>query len=543
MTAFFEFVNQYILGVAATLILLVAGVYLSVRLRFFHLRHPVRILRRLLAKGEAGGTSPFRALTVALAGTLGVGNIAGVALALASGGPGAVFWMWVSALAAMILKYAEIVLALRYRRREGGDTGDYCGGAMYYIREGLGGTPLARGLAAVFAFLCILNSITMGSVIQSNVIAESLEGRFGVPAAVTGLVVSALAAAVVCGGVKSISGLTVRLVPFMSAVYVLLSLYIILTNLSQMPRVLALIFSSAFRPAPAWGGILGFLFSRAVRFGISRGLLSNEAGCGTAPIAHAESNAKSPAAQGLWGIVEVFVDTLLLCSMTAFVILIACDPAASGETGGILLTIAAFETAFGEAAGLIICAAVFLFAYATIICWGFYGSRCVGYFTKSAAARYAYLALFCASVLFGAVAAADFIWSLADFAICAMMVLNTGCLIWMSDQVVTLSGDILEEKPKKWAARLRKRTTGTPEKGAPVRKAPPSGAGMAENRAQGRPAASASAKPAPGRSATSPASAKSASGHPATLPSRAKPTQKSLPAQTDTRRQSGCSYP
>ncbi|NLK39496.1 MAG: sodium:alanine symporter family protein, partial [Clostridiales bacterium] len=360
MTVYLEFINKYIFGAITPILLLSAGIYLSFRLNFFHLRHPIRILKTILTKKEKGGTSPFRALTVALAGTLGVGNIAGVALALISGGPGAIFWMWISALTAMIIKYAEIVLALHYRKRKHGRENEYYGSAMYYIREGLGKGRLARGLAATFALLCILNSISMGSVIQVNVIAESLKGRLGIPALATGIIITLLTAIVVFGGIRSISGLTVRLVPFMSAVYILLSMYIILTNLGELPRTLSMIFTSAFRVESAFGGILGFFLSRSVRFGVSRGLLSNEAGCGTATIAHAESSTKSPALQGLWGIVEVFVDTILLCSMTAFVILISYDAIGGGELNGIMLTITAFEFTFGDAAGIIICAAILL---------------------------------------------------------------------------------------------------------------------------------------------------------------------------------------
>lgn len=444
MIAFLDFFNKYVFGALTPVLLLASGIYFSFRLKFFHLLHPLRILKTILTKSEGSGTSPFRALTVALAGTLGVGNIAGVALAIVSGGPGAIFWMWISALAAMIIKYAEIALAVHYRKKHAGEVNGYYGGAMYYIREGLGNTKLSRILAAVFAVLCIFNSISMGSVIQISVIAESLEGRLGVPSVTTGIAIAILTAIVVCGGAKSISGLTVRLVPFMSIVYVMLSMYIILANLGELPRVFGMIIESAFTPGTALGGIGGFFLSRSMRYGVARGLLSNEAGCGTAPIAHAASNTKSAAVQGLWGIVEVFVDTILLCSMTAFVILISYDAVSAAKISGIMLTIKAFEFTFGDAAGIIICAAVLLFAFATIICWAFYGSECVAYFTRSHTVKTLYLAVYCASVLFGAVAASNFIWSLADFAICGMMTVNTSCILFMSNKVVELSKDIIK---------------------------------------------------------------------------------------------------
>lgn len=264
-------------------------------------------------------------MTVALAGTLGVGNIVGVASAITLGGAGAIFWMWVSALCAMALKYAEITLALRHRRRAA--DGTMLGGAMYYIRDCVAAGPLGRRggrvLGGFFALLCLANALTMGSVIQVRAVSSAFAAVAGVPTVVVGIAVAVLVLLALRRGVGGVAKLTERLIPLASAGYVLVSLLALFRLRGQLPAALASIFTSAFTPAGAAGGVTGFLLSRSIRYGTMRGLLSNEAGCGTAPAAHAESTAAHPAEQGIWGIVEVFVDTILLCTMTALVILAA----------------------------------------------------------------------------------------------------------------------------------------------------------------------------------------------------------------------------
>jgi len=382
-----------------------------------------------------------RALSLALAGTLGVGNISGVALALACGGPGSVFWMIISAFAAMVVKYAEIALALNYRFFK---DGRYHGGAMYYIRGGLKNKNRAKILASGFALLCLICSLSTGSVIQANAAGEALRGVFGIPPIWTGLLLASLTAAAVSGNAKKVSAITVRLVPLMSALYIVFSLAIIITGADRLPGILTTILKDAFAPGAAAGGITGFLFSNALRYGTARGLFSNEAGCGTSAMAHASSDNASCARQGVWGIFEVFFDTVLLCTLTALVLLIVYNgPPVNDGTGGMMIVIRAFEGAYGRLAGIVLCVSVFLFAYSSIICWSFYGCECLLYLNPRSGkrAQKIYMFLFVVSVAWGACADITLLWSLADFSISAMLCANTACLCALRDKVAALSGE------------------------------------------------------------------------------------------------------
>ncbi len=393
-----------------------------------------RAMFRALTEKQPGGTSPFRALTQALAGTLGVGNIVGVANALAIGGAGALFWMWVSALLAMVLKYAEILLAVRYR--ETLSDGSHAGGAVYYIRRAFGRPAKLGGIvAALFAGFMILNSFTMGCVIQVNAVSSAFSGVLGIPVWITATILVLLTAPVIFRGSRGISALTEYLVPIMSLGFLILSVTVLILRREALPAAIGSVFSEAFSPKSAAGGILGFLTSRALRTGTMRGLLSNEAGCGTAPTAHAGANTSSPAAQGVWGILEVFVDTILLCSLTAFVILVNYPSASEFSQTPVMMTVAAFATSLGGGAGWFLSAAIFCFGYATVICWADYGASALWSIKPSKKLKTAYTIAFLICIPLGCAVAPGAIWSASDFAITALTSINLLALFLLRRQI------------------------------------------------------------------------------------------------------------
>lgn len=430
-----EWINEYVFGVGVPVALVAVGLFFSLRVGFCCLAHPVRMLRGMLAP-TAGGTSPVRALTLALAGTLGVGNLVGVASAIYYGGPGAVFWMWASALVAMSLKYAEVVLAVAHRRADG--AGGHRGGAMYYIvdcfsRLGLGG--VGRALAAVFAALCVIDGISMGCVIQTNAIGGVFEGICGIPGIWTGLVLCVLTAILMLGGSARIMRATDILVPVMTGGFMLLSIAVLVLRADQIPRALQSIFASVFDFRTVLGGVGGFAMARALRYGTMRGLVSNEAGCGTAPIAHACANTDHPAKQGFWGIFEVFADTIVLCSMTALVILVSYDKVAVYGDNSIMMTVRAYTEVLGQGAGYFLCAAVLFFGFATVVCWGHYALEALSYLTKNKGVRLGFIILFSIGAAVGTIVAPTALWGIADLAIGAMTLLNLGVLVLLQGEV------------------------------------------------------------------------------------------------------------
>ncbi len=425
-----EKTNYVLSGMLVPVLLIGAGIYFSARLRAFYLLHPVRTVGAM-CRGT-GLKSSFRALTMALAGTLGVGNIAGVAAAIYSGGEGAVLWMLISATAAMSVKYAEVYLAVLYRKR---DTGEKIGGAMYYMRYGMAnriGERRAAALGGVFAVLCASNSVVTGNIVQVNAAAAVYPQ---IPAHVTGIIVAALTLAVTLGGVRRISDVTLRLIPILSVVYIVLSVYIIVRWRAYLPEVIGDIFRGAADFRSVAGGIFGFTVSRAMRFGVTRGIFSNEAGCGTAPTAHASADTDDPHRQACFGIFEVFADTIVLCTMTALVILTA-EKRCTTELSGIPLSLASYGCLAGGAAYHIIGISVILFAFATVICQSYYGVAALGYFTASEKVRRSYLVIFSLSCIVGATITADFMWQAADLTVSVMTVLNVICLTFMRRDVV-----------------------------------------------------------------------------------------------------------
>lgn len=419
--------TEFLFGWGLPVLLLGVGICYLVALRAFPYVHPVRTLR-LAFRGRV--RSSLRALSVALGGTLGVGNITGVALALAMGGAGAVFWMWVSAAVAMFLKYGEIVLALISRRR--GADGTWEGGAMYYLK-GKGGF-LGRSAATAFAFLCLLCALTLGAPVQSNAAAVAAFEVLGISPLITGTLLLSLTALAVFGGIRRIADFTERIVPFVSLLYLFLSLYAILTNLSALGGVFARIFGEAFSFSAGASGVGGFLASRALRYGVTRGLLSNEAGAGTAPMAHAVAE-NTPAAQGVMGFLEVAVDTFVFCTATALPLLIAYGgdfPSASG----VGLVTGAFSMLVGKAAPLLLCVSLFLFAYATVLAWFYYGKRAIGYLTQNPMAQKGYIYIYIMAVGGGAFLGEGVLWSLTDGVISLLTMLHTACLLPLLPLVV-----------------------------------------------------------------------------------------------------------
>lgn len=430
-----EFINKYIFGTAVPIILICSGIFYLILLRGFHITKPKAILKVLTKRNSASGISPFRAVTLALAGTLGVGNIVGVSAAICLGGFGAIFWMWISAALAMLLKYAEIVLAMKYRVYD--ENGEPHGAAMYYIKAFFSRNSLAtvgKIIAAIFAFFCIINAITMGSMIQANAISESFEGVFGISPLLCGIVLTLLCAVIIPKGTSAISKFTEVLVPLMSIGYVIISLCVLIIRRDMLGVAFQSIISDAFTGNSAFGGILGFLLSRSLRFGTMRGLISNEAGCGTAPAAHASSNAKNAVEQGFWGIFEVFTDTILLCTMTALVVIVNFGEI-KYRSSWIMLTIDAYSNVLGSFASVFLSISVLCFGFATIICWAHYGIESVRYFTSGKLLKNLFILIYCAATLCGAFATSEAIWTAADFAIGAMTLINVLIISFMSKEV------------------------------------------------------------------------------------------------------------
>jgi AGCS family alanine or glycine:cation symporter len=361
--------------------------------------------------------------------------------------------MMISAFVAMVLKYAEITLAVRHRRAD--EEGRPYGGAPYYMEDGmkaLGLPRLGKIPAAVFALLCLVNAITMGSLLQVNAVASAMEEGFSVPPIVTGAAVAVLAAVTVLGGAKRIAALTEKLIPFMTVGFLAVCLAVLVLRRDRIPAALLSIWEDAIHPASAGAGVLGFLTSKGMRFGVMRGLVSNEAGCGTAPMAHAAAETDLPARQGLFGLVEVFVDTVLLCTVTALCILVSdSGPTAFGEdvthTAG-----AAFSSVLGDWAGGFFALSILLFGVATVICWAHYGMTCARYLTpkasRSRAAEGIYVVILTASLTVGSVTTPTLAWTVADAAIAIMTLLNLVMLVLMGGEVKAETQALLSSIPK-----------------------------------------------------------------------------------------------
>lgn len=438
-------INSLVWGPPMLFLIVGTGVYLTVRTNFFSILKLGYVLKNTLFKifakdqqGE-GEITPFQAVATALAATVGTGNIAGVATAIALGGPGAVFWMWVSALFGMTTKFGEVVLSINYREKT--DDGRFIGGPMYYIEKGLN----MKWLAVIFAAFGSLAAFGIGNMVQSNSVAASLQQSFSVPPLVTGLVLAVLTALVILGGIKRIGQVTERLVPAMATIYILGAIFIIILNGAHIPEAFGLIFSNAFTGTAAVGGFAGSTLAMAVRFGVARGVFSNEAGLGSAPIAHAASTTDHPVRQGLWGVFEVFMDTIVICTLTALAILVS-ELWDTGVTGAALTTQAFDEAIMGG--GYIVSVGIMLFAFSTILGWSYYGERCAEYlFGEKAIVPYR--VIWIPFVIIGAVGGLEFIWDLADTMNGLMAIPNLIGVLLLSGTIFRLTKEFFAKESEK----------------------------------------------------------------------------------------------
>ena len=417
-------------GVLLPLFILFSGMYLTKYLGGFYLLHPIRTLRLMLSREGAGKSSPFRALSVSLAGTLGVGNIVGVAVAIVLGGAGALFWMWISAFFSMILKYAEIVLGMRYKRYENSGK---MGGPMFYMRDGMGGR-LGRVFSVVFSALGLFSAFSMGNMVQMNAASSAMSSAFSVRPVAFGVISAVCCAFLLFGGFHGISRVTSVWIPILSAVYLLMSVRVIFLEWERIPSLFLMIVEDAFSPGSASGGIIGFFLTGAIRQGVTKGAFSHEAGCGTAPMAHAGADTKIPAKQGVLGLFEVFFDTILLCTLTGLVILLASD----GELvtdNGMHLVIYSFARYYGKYAAYFISVSIVLFAFATVICWGYYGKVCLAYLIRSEKAGKFYDIAYSAVSVLAAVMSESAVWGLSDMTVALMTVLNLIAVLWLRNDI------------------------------------------------------------------------------------------------------------
>ncbi len=441
-----ETINAYLSGSVVPIVLTLYAIFFLIKLKGAPIIHFKSMFKRIRGNDHRGEGSAIRAVIFALAGTLGVGNIVGVASAIALGGAGSVFWMWVSAFLAMILKYSEVVLAILHRRMRGSE---YYGGAMYYMLDFF--TSCKRRGAGyiytlIFVLLCLCNGVSMGCMIQSDAIVESGSAVLPVSKAAMGIVLCVIAIIVFLFNGKKIFSLCERLVPFVSILYILMSGIVIFLNSDKLIPVFNDILFDAFTFESAGAGIMGFLISKSLRFGTIRGLFSNEAGCGTAPIAHATSNTDCPAEQGFLGIIEVFVDTIIVCTMTALVILTNKEVAFLHTDNPIMMVFLSFEVTFGYAGDVLLFISIFLFALATVICWGYYGKECVYFIVKDKSIEKVYYIIYTLFIFGGVILPTDFIWEIADLAVGGMTVMNLIILGFMNKEIVAETNKYFKKK-------------------------------------------------------------------------------------------------
>jgi AGCS family alanine or glycine:cation symporter len=439
MTELITAINGWAWGPLMLALLLGTGLYLSVGLRFMTIRKIPAGLRLLLQgrKGEGpGDISPFSALMTSLSATIGTGNIAGVATAIALGGPGALFWMWMTALVGLATKYAEAVCAVRFREQD--DEGNYSGGPMYYIKNGL--HKRWHWLGVAFAIFGSLAGFGIANTVQSNSVSQVLHDSFSVPPLATGLVLMVLVGAVVLGGIKRISSVASWLVPMMAVSYVLMSLVVILANLEAVPGAVVTIVEGAFNPTAATGGFAGATVWAALRFGVARGIFSNEAGLGSAPIAHAAARTDQPVQQGMIAMLGTFIDTLVVCTMTGLVIVIM-DVWPSGVSGASLTTMA-FANGF-PGGQYIVTLGLCLFAFTTMIGWSFYGERCV-VFLFGTKAIVPFRVAWVIAIPVGTVVELEMVWLIADTLNAFMAIPNLIALILLGPLVFKLTREYFE---------------------------------------------------------------------------------------------------
>ncbi|MDY4897081.1 MAG: sodium:alanine symporter family protein [Eubacteriales bacterium] len=444
-----SFLNGIVWGWPCLILLVGTGVYYTIRCGGVQFKWFGYIMKntigKIFEKKEAGegAVTPFQAVCTALAATVGTGNIAGITGAIALGGPGAVFWMWISALFGMCTKFAEVTLAIHFRERN--DKGDWVGGPMYYISKGLGKNW--KWLGSLFALFGMLAAFGIGNMTQINSIVTSISGTINsftpinvnTANLIIGIIVAIFCAIVLIGGLKRIGQVTEKLVPFMAVIYILSALIIFFAHIGNIGNVLRSIFVGAFTPSAVVGGAAGITISAAVKRGVGRGVFSNEAGLGSAPIAHAAADTDSAVRQGCFGVFEVFADTIVICTLTAFAVLMSGTPINFGQAAGADLTIAAFGTTFGRVGGIIISVGLTLFATSTILSWCLYGTRCAEFLFKTTKIIKPYQVIFCLIIVLGAVTELSLVWDIADTLNGLMALPNLVGLLALSPIVIKLT--------------------------------------------------------------------------------------------------------
>lgn len=446
-------VNGFIWGVPAMICIIGVGLLLSVRTRFIQVRKFGVAMKNTIGKifdktqAKDGSMSPFQAVCTALAGTVGTGNIAGVAGAIALGGPGAIFWMWCSAFLGMCTKFSEVTLAIHFREKNA--NGEYVGGPMYYIKNGL--SKKWHFLAVLYALFGVLTVFGTGNATQVNTIVSSIhsalhnlhitDGTVDERAnLIFGIFIAALVAMVLLGGIQRIGQVSEKLVPFMAVLYVILAIGVVILHINRVPAVFAMIFKSAFTPQAATGGIIGSMFL-SMKKGVSRGIFSNEAGLGTGSIAHACADTNNAVHQGMFGIFEVFMDTIVICTLTGLVILLGAPNIVYGQAAGAELTISGFTATYGGWVSIFTAVAMCCFAFSTIIGWGLYGSRCIEFLGGEKLVRPFLVAYSFVSII-GATINLGLLWDIADTFNGLMAIPNLIALLILSGQVKKLALDV-----------------------------------------------------------------------------------------------------
>lgn len=474
-------VNGVVWGIPMLVLILATGIFMSVGLRFFQITRFkiwmnetfLAIFKKKHVTAHTGkkekSISQFQAVSTALAATIGVGNIAGVSSALIVGGAGTVFWMWISALFGMMTSFSENVLGIYYRRKN--IKGEWSGGAMYYLRDGLGGRKncklLGRILAALFALFCMLASFGIGNMTQVHEITSSLMDGFHLPETVfgislpliIGILLAIVASLVILGGIKSIGNVTEKIVPFMAGMYILGTLFILIMNIKAVPDVFGAIFKSAFGLQAVAGATVGLLIKNAVTLGFKRGIFSNEAGLGSSVMVNSASNVKEPVVQGMWGIFEVFFDTIIVCTLTAFAVLssglinLETGEALTGATGASLVS-EALSRGIGEYAGIFVAIAIVLFAFSTVLGWSFYGTKACEYLFGTKATL-VYKIAFIVCIVFGATMSFELAWNIADTLNGLMAIPNLIGVLALSGTVFAVTKNYLARKVKRTDTKLK----------------------------------------------------------------------------------------
>lgn len=466
-------INGVVWGIPMLILIIGTGIYMTVGMKFFqitHLKHWMNETFLAIFKKKhvtahtdksESSISQFQALSTALAATIGVGNIAGVSGAIITGGAGAVFWMWLSALFGMMTNYSENVLGIYYRRKNEKD--EWSGGAMYYLQDGLkekkGIGILAKPLAILFALFCVFASFGIGNMTQVHEIASSLKDTFKIPPIATGIIIAVIAALVILGGIKAIGNVTEKIVPFMACAYILGTVVVLIMNITSVPAVFAAIFTNAFGLRPIAGATIGMMIKQAMTMGFKRGVFSNEAGLGSSVMVHSASNVKEPIIQGMWGIFEVFFDTIVVCTLTAFTVL--CSGLINLETGEVLtsatgasLVSEALAQGLGTLAGGFVAIAICLFAFSTVLGWSFYGTKSCEYLFGTKA-TIVYKIIFVVCIVFGATMSFDLAWAIADTLNALMAIPNLIGVLALSGTVFAITRNYLARKVTKTDVNLK----------------------------------------------------------------------------------------